>query len=400
MEIESSERRTDWPTALEPVFAFFSRVFVWGMFFGTLLLLRSFFLLIFLTFVFSYIQSHGVEKIRRYIPNRSLAVCTVGVSLLCILVAVGWFMVPQVVKQAKLVADKHASYFQTLDTEVVRLSKRFPVINTFISVDDLNGVELDSHTSGQTYDTSHSLSLKVLQQLAGFSSNENKAEANISHLVELTRNIGQPLLAIGSAFFLSLLFSFLIILDLPRLTESIMSLADSKIAFVFEEVAPSIKSFATVLGRAFQAQLLIAIINTALTAGGIYLLGLQKSVAFLSLIVFICGFIPVAGVFISSVPICLMALPQGGMQSVIFAVLFIWLIHMVEAYVLNPRIFGEKLKINPVIVLIILTLAGKLFGVWGLILSLPIYTYIFGYAIKYDELKSSSEGDSEPDSIV
>ena len=60
--------------------------------------------------------------------------------------------------------------------------------------------------------------------------------------------------------------------------------------------------------------------------------------------------------------------------------------HVVEAYILNPKIYGEKLKINPVLVLIILTVSGKLFGVWGLLLSLPIYTYVFGHAIKEEML--------------
>ena len=35
-------------------------------------------------------------------------------------------------------------------------------------------------------------------------------------------------------------------------------------------------------------------------------------------------------------------------------------------------------------ILIILTLAGKLFGFWGLILGVPVCTYIFGYAIRLD----------------
>ena len=119
-----------------------------------------------------------------------------------------------------------------------------------------------------------------------------------------------------------------------------------------------------------------------LTAGVIYVLGVQKSIAFLCLIVFFCSFIPVAGVFISSVPICLLALQKSGFTGLVLGAFLIWGIHVVEAYILNPKIYGEKLKINPVLVLIILTIAGKLFNVWGLLLSLPIYTYVFGHAIK------------------
>jgi predicted PurR-regulated permease PerM len=367
--------------AAERVLSLVSRIFVWGIFFGTLFVLRSFFLLIFLTFVFCYIQSHGVERIEHRLPNRSLAVCVVGFAFLMVLVSIGWFLIPRVIEQAKLVADRHNSYFQTLDEKVVGLLHTYPALGAVVGETVPPHGDAPQLSSPAVYDSENSISLRVLQQLAGFQSDDSPG-SNLTHLVELTRNIGQPLLAIGSAFFLSLLFSFLIILDLPRLTQSVKSLADSKLAFIYEEVEPSVVSFATVLGRAFQAQLMIALVNTTLTAGIIYVLGLHKSLAFLSLIVFFCGFIPVAGVFISSVPICLMVLQQSGPETVLLAVLLIWFVHLIEAYILNPRIFGGKLKINPVIVLIILTVSGKLFGVWGLILSLPVYTYLFGYAIR------------------
>ena len=162
-----------------------------------------------------------------------------------------------------------------------------------------------------------------------------------------------------------------------------VALADTKIGFVYNEVAPSITSFGAVLGRAIEAQLFIAMLNTFLTGIGLLLLGLGSKLAFLSLIVFGCSFIPVAGVFLSSVPICLMALQQGGLFLAFMAVILIIIAHMVEAYILNPRIYGHHLRMNPVVVLMILTMSGKLFNVWGLILGVPICTYIFGHAIQY-----------------
>ena len=67
--------------------------------------------------------------------------------------------------------------------------------------------------------------------------------------------------------------------------------------------------------------------------------------------------------------------------------LLIWGIHLIETYILNPKIFGERLHINPVLVLMILTAGGKLFGVWGLLLGVPILTYIFADAIRYKKIE-------------
>jgi predicted PurR-regulated permease PerM len=138
-----------------------------------------------------------------------------------------------------------------------------------------------------------------------------------------------------------------------------------------------------VLGHAMQAQFYIACVNTFLTVVGLYFMGMGEHVAFLAVIVFLCGFIPVAGVFISSVPICLIALGVGGINLVLMAVGMITFIHLVEGYILNPLIYGARLRLNPVIVLIILTIGGKLFSVWGLVLGLPVCTYLFGHAIRY-----------------
>jgi len=362
----------------EKIYSIISKLFVWGLFFGILFLLRSFFLLIFLTFIFSYIQAGGIEKLNKSIKNRTLCVVLVCFSFFTILVCAGSYLIPRVIDQAKIFADRHESYFTSLDREIVKGIKRYPVLGKMLSDQEkaqLENINIETHVNERP------LSMSMLQSLLGFGKKYNP-EQNVRKAVTIVRNIGQPLFAFISAFLLSLLFSFLILLDLERLKKSMMNLTHTKLGFVYDEVAPSIRDFARVVGSAFEAQSLIALFNTVLTAGVIYILGVQKSIAFLCLIVFFCSFIPVAGVFLSSVPICLLALQKSGFTGLVLGGLMIWGVHVVEAYILNPKIYGEKLKINPVLVLIILTISGKLFNVWGLLLSLPIYTYVFGHAIK------------------
>ncbi|MCL1980435.1 MAG: AI-2E family transporter, partial [Proteobacteria bacterium] len=206
-------------------------------------------------------------------------------------------------------------------------------------------------------------------------------------------NIGGKIASTTSAFLLSLLFSFLIVLDLPQLGASVRALESTKLRFIYRSVAGNIHDFSQVLGKALEAQLIIAIINSILTAVGITLLGLSEQVAFLSVIVFFCSFFPVIGVFISSIPICLIALQTAGLQVMLLAILLIAIIHLVEGYILNPRIYGSYMRINSVIILIILTIGGKLFDFWGLILGVPICTYVFGHAIR---LRKKDESEPLP----
>ena len=70
------------------------------------------------------------------------------------------------------------------------------------------------------------------------------------------------------------------------------------------------------------------------------------------------------------------------MSKVFLVILLIMGVHAVESYILNPRIFGTHMKLNPVVVMIIMTISGKLFGVWGLVLCIPVTTYVFQDAIQ------------------
>jgi predicted PurR-regulated permease PerM len=389
MDIEK-EYFNGFPPHWGKVLSFLTRIFVWMCFFSLIFLFRSFSLLVFLTFVFSYIQAHGVRILEPWIKNRLYCVTLVASIFLGVLIAIGSFLIPQVISQAELFADNFRDYVQKVDNQIISLSETFPSLQTIIpelkdNVEniDFNSENVSAYASGYG-DIGKSLSVSVVSQLFGFEGLQGEA-IDLKQLTGLLRNIGKPLFAASSSFFLALLFSFLIVLDLPRLTKSIYSLKYSRVSFIYDEVAYSILSFGRTLGHALEAQLFIALVNTALTAIAIYLFGIVSKIAFLSLIVFLCSFIPVAGVFISSVPICLIVLEQNGVEGLLLMALVIWGIHIIEAYFLNPKIFGNRLHINPVLVLIILTIGGKLFGIWGLLLGVPICTYIFTDAIRFKE---------------
>src|SRR5690606_23954446 len=91
---------------------------------------------------------------------------------------------------------------------------------------------------------------------------------------------------------IALLFSFLILVDLKRIKRGITQLKTSRIGDFYDEAAQPIVRFGVLVGRAIEAQAWIATLNTALTLLGLLLLGIPL-VAMLSVIVFVCSFIPV-----------------------------------------------------------------------------------------------------------
>lgn len=76
-----------------------------------------------------------------------------------------------------------------------------------------------------------------------------------------------------------------------------------------KHVVAQIATFGRIFGKALQAQSAIAVVNTALTSLGLLVLRVS-GVGLLSFFVFLCSFVPVAGVIISTVPIGVVAFTE------------------------------------------------------------------------------------------
>lgn len=351
----------------------FSKIFVWCLIFLVLYILRSFSLLIFLTYIFSYIQASAIKRLESRIKLRKLRVVLVSGCFLTFFIIIGSFVIPALYSEIKSVINNFPDYLQTIDKHIVSASKNSEIFKAFV---DEKVLELDKENS---FDTVKSPTLVLLQSLFNF---EDVSTENLKKITSMLTAYGKILLGMISTFLLSLLFSFLILLDLDKLRELVLNLKNTKLSFIYNEVSLSIYEFGLQLGRAFEAQTIVAFLNTILTGGGLLLLGIKANIVLLLVIVFFGSFVPIAGVFVSSVPICLIALQAGGFSLCLWSILLITLVHMFETYVFNPKIYGNHMHVNSVIVLVILTIAGTLFGVWGLLLGLPVCTYIFKYAIR------------------
>jgi predicted PurR-regulated permease PerM len=376
------------PPPWDRIFSLGTRTFVWGLLIAILYLLRPFLLLIFLTFVFAYIQAHGVDGLAHRIKNRPLRVLIVGLVFLGTLFATGFTLVPQINEQATTFLNNREKYIADADKELnTFFLNNYPSVHTALlkhqALPDAETLFHDVPEPGQNPKPNGTAPpVQAPEKDLHFIRN---LEANVATSWKRDPlEIGQSVLGFASAFLLSLLFSFLIVLDLRRLERSIQGLSNTKIGFIYDEVADNIATFGRVLGRALEAQLFIAVCNTILTAIGIWAMGIQNLLV-LSTIVFFCSFIPVVGTFLSSTPICLLALQTGGVTTMLVAILLICAIHAIETYILNPQIYGHHMHMNPVLVLIVLTIGGKLFGVWGLLLGIPIVNYVFRHAIRRPE---------------
>jgi predicted PurR-regulated permease PerM len=136
------------------------------------------------------------------------------------------------------------------------------------------------------------------------------------------------------------------------------------------------------IGKSFQGQAIIALLNAGFTLAALWLIGVEYRVV-LALLVFVFSFIPVVGVILSGIPMCAVAVtqPGGSLLTVVQVIAAIAIIHFIEAMVLSPRIIGKIGHLHPVLVIVILLVAEHFFGMWGLILGVPVAIYVIRVVI-------------------
>lgn len=101
------------------------------------------------------------------------------------------------------------------------------------------------------------------------------------------------------------------------------------------------------------------------------LLGTQYAIL-LGLVCAALNFIPYLGFIVSCVLIMLVTLIHGSLALALQATALIFIIHVLDANILLPRVVGNKVKMNALITIIAVLMGGVLWGIAGMFLSIPI----------------------------
>ncbi|MEC0207980.1 AI-2E family transporter [Paenibacillus ehimensis] len=179
----------------------------------------------------------------------------------------------------------------------------------------------------------------------------------------------------GTTFIFALLLSLFFILEKNRIVRFTSKFQTSKIAWLYNELEYFGRKFVLSFGKVIEAQLLIAVFNTIFTMIGLWILGYPYLFA-LSIMVFLLSLIPVAGVIISLIPLCIIGYTLGGLLMVVYVIVMITILHFLEGYFLNPKLMSSKTNLPMFYTFIILIFSEHYFGVWGLIIGIPVFVFL------------------------
>ena len=190
----------------------------------------------------------------------------------------------------------------------------------------------------------------------------------VAHSLRRPLAWGQVVLESALAAVMVLVLSVYLLLDGKRTYAWLLAYVPRRPRSKMAETVPAVSE---VVMAYVQGQLL-----TSLLAGGYAFAALTilrvPSALPLAVLAAICDVLPILGVFISTIPAAFFALTVSPFAAAAVVVLYL-LYHAIENYVIIPRVYGRRLRLSPLVVLIALIVGGSLYGVLGAVLILPVF---------------------------
>lgn len=176
--------------------------------------------------------------------------------------------------------------------------------------------------------------------------------------------------SIASNTFLIFLYVAFLLLESRTLDLKIKAFATTP------EREAAIKSTLTSIGRDIETYVWIKTLMSLLVGGFSYLILVVADVdfaAFWALLIFMLNYIPFIGSVVAvAFPVVLSLLQFGSLALTSAVLVSLMAVQVVVGNVVEPRMTGTSLNLSPVIIILALSVWGAIWGVTGMILSVPI----------------------------
>ncbi len=107
---------------------------------------------------------------------------------------------------------------------------------------------------------------------------------------------------------------------------------------------------------------------------GFQIIGIEYSLI-LALFAMLTNVIPYLGPFIGAIPAVFVAMADSP-AMIIKVLVVIFIAQQIESSLISPQVMGKKLSIHPLVIIVVLLVAGKFAGLLGMILGVPTYAIL------------------------
>ena len=208
---------------------------------------------------------------------------------------------------------------------------------------------------------------KLTERLAGMASNT---------IAGLTSSLSSIAGVIGSFFTTIMVVPFLLFFMLKEKGQGTLEKLVDR--FVPEDYKNSIKralaEINTKMGAYFQGVGIVCLCVGILAYISFLIIGLEFALI-LAIIIGIFNIIPYLGPFIGAVPAALIGLFDSP-TKMFYVIIAIVIVQQIESLFISPAVMGRKLALSPLVVILVILIAGRLAGLMGIILAVPGFTVL------------------------
>ncbi|GGA77768.1 AI-2E family transporter [Ornithinibacillus halotolerans] len=164
-----------------------------------------------------------------------------------------------------------------------------------------------------------------------------------------------------------------------------------------------LKNMDAQVGSYIQGQIIVASCIGILLYIGYLIIGLEYAIT-LAILAGILSVVPYLGPTLSIIPAVIIAIVNSPLMLLKLAVVWI-VVQFLEGNFISPNIMGKTMKIHPLTIIIVLLVAGNLFGLIGVVLGIPGYailkvlvTYIYNkFKERYNRFYGETYGEYSAD---
>jgi predicted PurR-regulated permease PerM len=170
---------------------------------------------------------------------------------------------------------------------------------------------------------------------------------------------------------ISIVLSFWLMRDARQLRQRFVALFPTRAA---RELEFGLDAYAVVVGGYVRAQLFLAVVVAAMAGLGTFLLGVPFPLV-VALAAGVFELVPLVGPFAGGAVALLLALTKSPTLALFTLILFLG-IHVVEGYLLVPRIQARFVQLHPIVTLLALFAGVEVGGFLGALVAVPAASYV------------------------
>jgi predicted PurR-regulated permease PerM len=202
-------------------------------------------------------------------------------------------------------------------------------------------------------------------------------------MTQIGRGIGSIILVVYNLVIIPL-SAYLLLADRKRIMDWFRNLFPSTER---KKINAFMQTLNFSLARFFRGQLILMTVVGLIVGAALWLLGIRYYLL-LGLVAGICNLIPNIGYILSFIPALVIGLSSANPLVSSIKIVSVYIgEQLLENFYLGPVIIGRASRLHPLVVMIALIIAGTTFGIWGVLLAIPVTIFVREFMKHFLEIR-------------